>query len=520
MMRAPTPDRCLTLPACWPWVVRALILALAAASGGPALGQTAWELTPYRVKVVLATRDDARFTEQHRAQLADELVVRTDALIGAAWQLSCVAAPVPLRASLLNDPRTMAFAELAELTTDCDKLVLVGLTPSSGGIEAHVCEWDVETQQPGRLVVGEAPRTGLADALFRGLLDAFRPLAKIEVIDSKSARLEFRAGALAPRSPTIHWVRPGQLFTAILRTNDRDGHVKGIRPLEWTYLLVTQLEGAQALCSTYSGLRSPLSRRRRGRTEQYALALPPASGSTRVLVRSRTAPDRPLAGYDVYAYGPDSRETVHLGRTGREGAIEIEPGPQPLRLLLIQHGGALIARLPIVPGAARELVALVPDDDLRLEAEGLIIGLQENLVDLVVRRAILMAQARKRIEAGKLDDAKRSIDELRRMRTQQQFLRELEQERQRLVSDDPAIQKQIDKLFDDTVKLLGNYLLPRELESLESEWVQARSGKPSQPPATEAPTPATEPPAAASNASPSSGDAPNSGGESNSGGNP
>ena len=167
-------------------------------------------------------------------------------------------------------------------------------------------------------------------------MDAFTPLAIIESVDAKTARLKFRAGELTPRSESIQWVKPDTIYRVILRTNDRDGHAKEIRPLEWTYLILTQLEGTQAICKVQTALRSPLSRRHRGRTEQYALALPPASGSTRLLVRSRTAPDRPLARYDIYAYGPDSKETVHLGRTGREGAIEIPPGQQPLRLLLVQ----------------------------------------------------------------------------------------------------------------------------------------------------------------------------------------
>lgn len=457
----------------------------------PASAQSAWELTPYRVKVVLATPSEGRFTARQRQDFATELVMRTDTQIGAAWELSCVDAPASLRGAILAAPENVTFAELSELSSTCDKLVLLSLAPNAAGYAARLCEWDVETQQPGKTVGSQIPRAALADGVFRLLLDAFTPLAKIDSVDIKSARLKFRAGELVPRTESIQWVKPGEIFRAVLRTNDRDGGAKQVQPLEWTYLIVTELQGTQAVCKVYSGLRSPLSRRRRGRTEQYALALPPAEGSTRLLVRSRTAPDRALTGYDVYAYGPDSKETIHLGRTGREGAIEIPPGAQPLRILLVQHGGALLARLPIVPGAASELTAFVPDDDLRLEAEGLIVSMQENLVDLVVRRAILVTQARNRIDDGKLDEAKVFIDELRRMRTQQQFLRELEQERQRIVSDDAAVQKQIDKLFDDTTKLLGNYLIPRELETLEKEWNEARSGKPANP----APKPVSLPPA-------------------------
>jgi hypothetical protein len=379
----------------------------------------------------------------------------------------------------LAHPDKVTFEEIRPLTIGYDKLALVAIEPSAAGYNVRLCEWDIETQQPGRLVQGSVSRSALGAGVFRLLIEAFSPLAKVEAVDAKTANLRFRAAELPLRSD-IQWVRPGDMYRPILRTNHRDGHAKAIRPLDWTYLDVVKMEGTQAVCRVHSGLRSALGRRRRGRTEQYALALAPASGPTRLLVRSRTDPDRPLAGYDVYAYGPDSKATEHLGRTERDGGIDVPAGSQPLRLLIVKHGDALLARLPIVPGDVPQLTALVPDDDRRLEAEGVIVGLQENLVDLVVRRAILASQARSRIAAGKIDEAGRFIDELRRLRTQQQFLRQLEQERQRLISNDPVVQKKIDKLFDDTTRLLSNQLLPREIEMLETEWVRARdqSGKP------------------------------------------
>ena len=274
--------------------------------------------------------------------------------------------------------------------------------------------------------------------------------------------------------------------------------------MEWTYLIVTEVDNGQAICQVYSGLRNPLGGRRRGRTEQYALLLRSPPGTTRLVLRSRTDPARRLIGYDVYAYGPESKATVHLGRTGSDGGIDVPPGPQRLRLLLVKHGDALLVRLPIVPGEAPQLTAVVPDDDRRLQAEGLIVGLQENLVDSVVRRAILAAQTRNRIEEGKLDEAGQLIEELRRLRTQQQFLLQLEKERQRLVSDDPVVQRKIDKLFDDTTKLLGSYLMPQELETLEAEWNRARA-KTEKPASIKPPTPPPQTPDAVSNVEPPDG---------------
>ncbi len=61
------------------------------------------------------------------------------------------------------------------------------------------------------------------------------------------------------------------------------------------------------------------------------------------------------------------------------------------------------------------------------------------------------------------------MNELRRLRSQQDFTRELLVERQRRTSSDPRTQRQIDKLFDDTQTVINRYLDARQLERLERE---------------------------------------------------
>lgn len=457
-------------------------LTMCMAVPGAAVAEDAWELTPCRIKVAIVAADGECLTPYRRETLATGLVARTDTLIGAAWQLSCVDAPPAVRAALAAGAPRLTFNDLDELTADCDVLALVAIEPAAAGCTVRIGQWDVATQQLAGAAEGWVPAEALVDGVFRLLFGSFSPLAKIEPVDLRTVRLRFRGADLPPRVEPILRVHPGDIFRAVVRNNERDGRAKSIRLVEWTYLVVTRVADGEAICQVQSGMRSPLGGRRRGRTEHYALELRTPPGVTRVLLRSRSDPERKLAGYDLYAYGPESKATEHLGRTGLDGGIDVPPGPQRLRLLLVKHGDALVARLPIVPGESPRLTALVPDDDRRLQAEGLIVGLQENLVDLVVRRTILVAQVRSAIQDGRLDEARQFIDELRRLRTQQQFLLQLEQERQRLVTTDPVVQRKIDKLFDDTTKLLGSHLLPQELETLEAEWNRARA-KAGQPPA-------------------------------------
>jgi hypothetical protein len=129
-------------------------------------------------------------------------------------------------------------------------------------------------------------------------------------------------------------------------------------------------------------------------------------------LRSQSEPKQPLAGYEVYAHPPDSTATVLLGRTDRQGRVTVPPGDGPLRVLLARHGAALLACLPMVPGLEPACTAEIPNDDRRLEAEGLASGLQYELIDLVTRREVLFARARARIKAGKFDEAEELIGQL------------------------------------------------------------------------------------------------------------
>ena len=143
-------------------------------------------------------------------------------------------------------------------------------------------------------------------------------------------------------------------------------------------------------------------------------------------------------------------------------------------MLLIRNGSEPLARLPIVPGLEPELIAVVANDDRRLEAEGLITGLQEAMVDLVTRRTVLIARAGARIEAGKLDEAADLIETLRNLPAGPQFAGTLAAEKKNIYSSDPAVQAKIDALFGDTQKLLRKYLDPA---AVEDAWQQLRREK-------------------------------------------
>ena len=226
------------------------------------------------------------------------------------------------------------------------------------------------------------------------------------------------------------------------------------------------------MCRLYSGLHSALAGRRRGRVQQLALAVKPAAKPTRLVIRARSGSNRPLGGYDVFLQKPGEKSSQWLGRTDLAGSILIPPAPHLLHVVYIRNGGQLLAKLPLVPGEEESVDAAVIDDDQRLAAESVIMASQEELLDLVTRRTVLAARISAAIKTGKADEANELLLQLYALRTRDQFTQQLDQERQKLMSDDPLIQRRVDLMFDKTRKLVVQHLDPSEVDKV-SEQVRA-----------------------------------------------
>ena len=449
------------------------VVALGAISGvAQAESETLWELMPYRVQVLLALTPEAETCGDLLDELPVALTDRAYSVVGARWTFTSAGAPLALRQAMLYSFDSMQAEQAlsAELPDACDKALLVRISFVDGVYGIDTRDFDVRTQLFSPPVKASVVhRAQLADAVFQTLVAAFAPLARVEGVDGDKITLRVRAAAVPAREPSIALPTEKTIFRPVIRTNDRTGKVKRLQPVEWTYLVGESLTDSQLSCRLVTAFRSPLSARRRGRTEQLALALHPADRETTLELRTADKQARPLSGYMVYAHPFGSKETHLLGATDARGALTIEPEEGAVRVLLIKSGGFVMARLPILPGLDPVAVASVPDDQLRLQVEGLITGFQEELVDLIARRQVLMTRIRTRLKAGKKDEAKQLLGELRRLRTQQDCSRELLVERQRRSARDPRTQRQIDKLFDDTQTVINRFLDSRALDRLDRE---------------------------------------------------
>jgi hypothetical protein len=458
-----------------------LVLLLGARRLAPA--QSNWEFEPYRVRFVLAFQPNMELSPLVQADFSAALLNQSAAVYGAMWDARVAAAD---RATLVDDSLREgtgpAYDDLpAEWVADADKLIVVRVAAEPASFRVSTREFDVVTRAWSTPQATLVPQRGaLAAEAFRVVMAGHAPLARVESVEGKQAVLRLKAAALPSRDPDVRPALRTTVFQPYLRFNDRKGEPKRIDRIEWTLLYPTadMVSGPELPCQVITGLRSPLSARRRGRTQQLALAVVPPRGGTRLVLASRSDPNRKLMGYEVFAHPADSTATVLLGRTAGDGSLMVASsldGQSAMRVLLVRNGGDILARLPLVPGVDRSVQAVLPDDSERLDVEGFITGLQEELVDTVAQRELLLARIRARLKESRPAEAQELLAELRTLRTRDRFNAILTERRKTVITSDPLVRKQVERLFIDTEKVIAGFLDPKPLQEIEAE-VAAAAG--------------------------------------------
>jgi len=438
-----------------------------ATSAAPAATRSVWELTPYRIQLIVTVERVVELPTGLRGELERELIERVETVVGTPWDVTPGEPPRKLAQRMATGLDSVDVGLLPEGSLEFDKVMLLSVAVAAPGYRVSARELDVRTRVFGTTVRRSAWQPEkLRDVALMAIREAFAPLALIENTKGAEVTLRLRAAGLRCRDKTLSWATPGEVFRPLVRYNDRHGNVRRIASIPWTFMVLEKIEQDQLQCRLYSGLRSPLSGRRRGRIEQLALAVVPPRVPSRLTLRCPADPKRVLAGYGVYVGAAGSKARSLLGRTDYRGSITVPPSSWPLSILTVTSGRRPLARLPIVPGLERNLTAMVPDDDLRLEAEGFVTGLREALIDLVARREVLLGMVEKQLDAGKSEEASALLGELRGLQTRDQFERMLGTQRKKIFSPDPAVQKHIDALFADTSKQLHQYLDPEPIDQL------------------------------------------------------
>jgi hypothetical protein len=346
-------------------------------------------------------------------------------------------------------------------------------------------EFDAYTRRWGPTLRRDVAQSAiLTEAAFRLLTDAFTPLARVEAPnDEGMSQLVMKGGALPRAEGPNLVVAPGDVYLPLLRRTGRGGELieNGIVGIPWTYLVTTKPNRSGWQSHVESALRGALSGRRRGAIEQIAISLRNAPDPPRVRFYARSNRDQPLIGYEVFRLpdpqgrGPKAAPVL-IGLTDRNGEIVVPAGDGPVSTLLLRSDGQVLAKLLVAAGTAPTIEAPIADDAIRLAAQGEVQAVREELIDVVARRAILMARVQSHLKKGEGAEARALMDELTDLPTPSTFVRRMDLVHDRLpASDDPRVRQAVDGLFSATRDLLARFLDARAITNLQAE-VNAAGG--------------------------------------------
>ncbi len=453
----------------------AVCAALVGAAAPPcAAEERPWEIARYRVQVTLATDDSARPDKGLETELARVLRQRTDSALRPLWDLNLQVAADPATKRNCFEPAETPWNELAAEQRAFDKLLWLGVELAPAGYRLTCREFDAYTRRWGATLRRDvAQRSYLAEACFRLLADAFTPLARIESPDDEGRTpLVMKGGGLPRAEGPDLLTSKDDVFLPVLRRTGRGGELAdgGIVSLPWTYLVAAEPSRAGWTAQLSTALRTPLSGRRRGSIEQIAVALNPTSEPVRVRFFARSNREQPLVGYEVFRVTDEAAPPRLVGLTGRDGVIEVPAEGEPVTALILRSDGQVLAKMLVAPGTAPIIEAPIADDAVRLAAQGEMQAVREELIDVVARRAILVARIQGALKDGDVPKARELMDQLNDLPTSSAFAGRIQRLQDRLpVSDDPSVRQTVAGLYAATRELLARFLDARTIINLQAE---------------------------------------------------
>ena len=379
-----------------------------------------WEVRPYRVLVSLAFAPSPGLTQDFRAKVQGALHAQLAGLLGDYWHTEVTSNRwlFPAAGAALDRLSADDFSGRFH-DAGFDKVIVLTVEHKVR-LRLSGCEWDRTLGERGPILQRDViDRRRTAAVVLEMLFELFRPLARIEPADDGTIELRARAGELlAPRSVPVMF-QTGDLLIPHFRYLDREQQVRSIQAVPWTYLRVEDIGRSRMIGSEQSAFAAPLAGRRR-RVELIGLRARPSHPATRLRLVPRNQPSRPLVGVRVRVYDhlpteeqPDPEMTELM--TDRFGHVEIpRSADAPLKRLIVHSGGAVIANAPFVAGLEADVSMELPDDTVRLQAEGRLGIVEGELIDVVSRRNMLLARAVSMARKGEFELADGLMDQVDR----------------------------------------------------------------------------------------------------------
>ncbi len=466
------------------WLVTILIVAETSANDDFILP---WESRPYQVQVWTCSDDSPEIAAVLPA-VNRQIIRRAELLDPSGWNLKIAPAPTQLQVPLLEaieDKEKLASLIATDITEPFDKLIVIGLVRRHGAIQYRVREYDTQTGQWGAMFERSCAQSrDLASGLIAAIQRVFMPLARIDRVTDQG-QVFIRARAVnscqqsdvfelnSPPTPIENspaWIRPQDRFLPVIRKVDRNGDLAELEPIPFTYLTVESPVGSRMECKLHSRQRAVLGGRSSKRAQKLALVIRPPESSTQLKLVSRDSDQRPLSGYEIFSRPPGATKedkSEFLGLTDWRGMIEIPPTQEGLRLVYVKRGSRPLMKLPIIPGLYDELETPVPDDEARLNAEGIANGFQIEILNLVAQRELFQSQIKAALDKSQIVQARELLEQFQKLESGQNLKIRLADEETRL-RNSTLNQRETDRIVKMFRQLNG--LVSKTIRaSLESE---------------------------------------------------
>ncbi|QDU38864.1 hypothetical protein Mal4_31960 [Maioricimonas rarisocia] len=449
-----------------------------------------YDLAPYRIVVIASIDESIAVGSDSRQQVVNDL---QRVLSGRLRPLASVEVrhSIPLTDVGLDGLEQIAATAFESNNEPEDRSHLpgkvIGLRLAHAGprFAVKLREWDGTVQAAGPVWERSTLDRRLLPHVVATLLEeVFRPVGLVTQVEGSEVELLMRGGELHQPGEREFSLHEGDYLVPFLRYLDRDRNVRRIQPIPWTLLRTTSIDRGYVTCEVVSAFGSPLAGSRR-RVELVAVRVQPMHAEMRLTIIPRGRPDSPLAGtrVDVLPRLPtdedpvDEKETL---LTDRSGTVVLSGDSlQPLRYIRVFSGKHLLAQVPMLPGVDPEMVLEVPDDSVRLRVEGELSQLEGDLIDVVARRAVLLASMRAAIKQNKPDQFESFDERLNALPDLDRFERRLRTIRLAALGalqekGDRAAQRNIGRLCDRVLELVRHHLDSDPVRALREEMAELR----------------------------------------------
>ncbi|TWU57225.1 hypothetical protein [Rubripirellula reticaptiva] len=375
---------------------------------------------------------------------------------------------------------TLPIAGLVSETIEqYDKVFIVRATVDSMPGRIDVVELDTLMRYFGPIASSSiAANQPIGEAVGHAVIKAFAPVVRIDDAGQKTAVGLLRASGLIMDEDSPAMIHVDDVLQPMTRKNDRNGNPFMIGAMDWAYLAVTEYKDRNVSMDFYAGRAGGLQGRKNARTFRTALKVRPMEDETLLRLHAQGDVDFPLIGYEIYEKELKSTAMTFIGRTDWNGRLNIQKTDDPLRLMYVKNGGAVLARLPMVPGLHPTAVADLQGDDLRLQAEAYIRGVQDAIIDLVAVRELYKARIRMRLERGEMKEAEELMEALRNQPSNEALATDMGKKQAvflKLLGTRNANQKRkVDEMFITTRELLSKHINPILVRDLEKDVLAAK----------------------------------------------